>query len=141
MKTTQQPLGQRGFTLVELLIAITLLSVGLFALAQMQTIAMKGGTVAHKVTVAMSLAQEAMEDIMSWDPNSQPNLTTSVATPVVYANNVQVAGAGTFNITYTTTTSTPAIGITQIVVTVTDSGTATGSGIHPVVITGFKKVV
>lgn len=133
MKPTQQPLGQQGFSLVELLVAITILSVGLFALAQMQTIAMKSGTVAQKITAATSLGQEAMEDILSWDPSNPALNTTAVS--VVYANNVQVTGAGSFNITYATTINTPAIGTTQIVVRVV------GNDVQPVVITGYKRVV
>jgi hypothetical protein len=53
----------------------------------------------------------------------------------VYANNVQVTGAGSFNITYATTINTPAIGTTQIVVRVV------GNDVQPVVITGYKRVV
>lgn len=133
MKMTPQPLGQSGFSLVELLVAITILAIGLFALAEMQTVAMKSGTIAQKITVATSLAQEAMEDIMSRDP-ADPSLNTSAAN-ISYANNVSIAGAGTFNVTYTVTIATPATGTTQIVVTVA------GSGIQPVTITGYKKVV
>ena len=133
MKMRQNPRGQQGFSLVELLVAMTILSVGLFALAQMQTVAAKNSAIAHKISASTFLCQEALEDIMSWSPDNA-SLNADAAN-VVYANNVQVAGGGAFNITYSTTRNTPAIGTTRVVVTVT------GSGVQPLTMTGYKKVV
>ena len=51
----------QGFTLVEVLIALTILAVGLLALALLQTTAIKGNSLASKSTVATQLAQDQME--------------------------------------------------------------------------------
>lgn len=134
MTMTQKSKGQQGFTLVELLVAITLLTVGLLAVAAMQTVALNRGAISYKISTATYLAREAMDDIMSYDI-STPSLNAS--TNATYANNVPVQGGGTFNITYQTTVNTPALNITQIVVTVKDIN----NGIQPVIITSYKKVV
>ncbi len=139
---TPLPKNQKGFTLVELLVALTLLTIGLLAVAGMQTVALNKGGISYKISSATYLARQAMDDIMSWDVNNA-NLNTSVAN-VVYANNVSVQGGGTFNISYTTTANpiippatTNAVGLTMIVVTVRD----VNNGIQPVTLTSYKKVV
>lgn len=141
------PVDQRGFTMVELLVAITLMAIGLFAVAGMQVFAMNSNTIAHRLTVASSLAQQVFEDIMLWDPASaqgecfvNSNTYTYCADPV---NNpgvttITVPGAGTFTPTYVTTVGTGANGVpsglTKVVVTVTGAG-------RTVTITGFKRRV
>ena len=54
---------QRGMTLLEVLIAITILSVGLLALARMQAQAVKGNLSGRQLTEATILAQDKVEDI------------------------------------------------------------------------------
>ena len=135
----QQKTNEGGFSLIELLVAITILSVGLFALAEMQTIALKKTSISHNISVATSLAQEVMDDVLAYDP-SNPKLNSSqtfnyIFDPTTNATSIQVAGAGSLSATVTTTINTPAIGTTWIVVTVT------GSGIQPVTLAGFKRVV
>ena len=131
--------NDKGFSLVELLMAITLLAIGLFAVAGMQTVAMNANTIANKISVSSSIAQEVMEDIISW-PQDSPSLNTTAAN-IVYdldkgsaATTITVTGAGTFSATYSTTTSTPISGMTQIAVRVTCSG------IQPVIITSYKRL-
>lgn len=133
--------NDKGFTLVELLMAVSLLAIGLFAVAGMQTVAMNANAIANKLSVSTSIAQEVMEDIMSW-PQDSPALNTS-ASSVVYdldrataATTIAVTGAGTFSATYTTTTNTPITDVTQIDVTVT----CTTGGIQPVTIRSYKRL-
>jgi type IV pilus assembly protein PilV len=135
----QQMTNQHGFSLIELLVAITILSVALMALAEMQHIAMQKTSISHKISVASSLAQEVMDDVLAYDI-SDPRLNTSqtfnyVFNPNTNATSVSVAGAGTLTATVTTTTNTPSVGTTWIIVTVT------GNGIQPVTISGYKRVV
>lgn len=54
---------QRGMTLLEVLIAITILSVGLLALVRMQTQAVKTNFSGRQLTEATILAQDKVEDI------------------------------------------------------------------------------
>ena len=139
MKMTQQSMGQQGFSLVELIVALSILAVALFALAGMQSIATKKTAISHKISSATSIAQEVMEDLMARDP-ADASLNSSGAytydlDPNTPATTITVQGAGTFSATYTTAINTPASGTTWIVVTVT------GSGIQPVALSGYKRVV
>ncbi len=52
---------QDGFSLVEVLVALTILAVGLLALALLQTTAIKGNALASKSTIATQLAQDRLE--------------------------------------------------------------------------------
>jgi type IV pilus assembly protein PilV len=135
--------GCRGFTLTELLIAITVLSVGLLAVASMQGVAITNGSASHRMMVATELAKEAMEDIMAWEPGDA-RLNASAA-DASYAANVSITGGGTFNITYTTTVNTPLTGTTRVDVSVSENLVhRPGSGIRPintVRISGFRKVL
>lgn len=70
---------QRGFSLVEVLIAMTILAVGLLAVASMQTTAMTANTTSRDGTVAVQMAEEMVERFRV-NAGSFPeryNLTTS----------------------------------------------------------------
>lgn len=54
-----------GFSLVEVLIAITLLAIGLLAVAGMQTTAISGNSFSQTGTVAVHLAEEMVDRIRS----------------------------------------------------------------------------
>jgi len=52
-----------GFTLLEVLVAIVILSVGLLGMASLTVGIIKGNSFSNKVTTATTLAQEKMEDV------------------------------------------------------------------------------
>ena len=52
---------EEGFSLIEVLVALTILSVGLLGLAMFQVTAIKGNAIASKWTVATELAQDRLE--------------------------------------------------------------------------------
>jgi type IV pilus assembly protein PilV len=56
-------INNKGFTLIEILIAICILGFGLLATAQMQAMAIKGNSFANKTTTASILAQDKMEEL------------------------------------------------------------------------------
>jgi len=63
----KQDTNQQGFTLIEILIAITIFSIGILAVATMQVSAIKGNSFANGLTEAVTLAQDKMEELMSLD--------------------------------------------------------------------------
>ncbi|MFH7326196.1 prepilin-type N-terminal cleavage/methylation domain-containing protein [Desulfurivibrio sp. C05AmB] len=56
---------QQGFTLIEVMIAITLLAVGILAAASMQITALGGNHLAIRTTTASTLAGATIEELMS----------------------------------------------------------------------------
>ncbi|MBW2710067.1 MAG: prepilin-type N-terminal cleavage/methylation domain-containing protein [Deltaproteobacteria bacterium] len=63
-KTEQSPKkNQGGFTLIEVLIAIVILSVGLLGMASLNVGIIKGNKLSGDLTTATTLAQDKMEDI------------------------------------------------------------------------------
>ncbi len=56
---------QSGFTLVEILVGITILTIGLLGVAKMQMSAIQGNFMSGSTSVALALAQEKMEELMT----------------------------------------------------------------------------
>jgi len=56
---------QSGFTLVEVLVGITILTIGLLGVAKMQISAIQGNFLSSSTSVALALAQEKMENLMT----------------------------------------------------------------------------
>lgn len=56
-------LRQTGVGMIEVLVLVLLMSVGMFALAKIQGMIMKDGGTAHNRAIAMSLAQEKLDDL------------------------------------------------------------------------------
>jgi type IV pilus assembly protein PilV len=63
----KQSTNQQGFTLIEILIAITIFSIGILAVATMQVSSIKGNSSANGLSEAVTLAQDKMEELMSLD--------------------------------------------------------------------------
>ena len=59
--------GQSGFTLLEVLVGICILSIGLLGVAKMQVTAIKGNYFSGHTTSALMLAEQKMEDILGSD--------------------------------------------------------------------------
>ena len=55
---------ESGFTLIEILIAITILTVGLLGVASMQVSAIRGNDFSGSVTTGLCLAEDRMEELM-----------------------------------------------------------------------------
>jgi prepilin-type N-terminal cleavage/methylation domain-containing protein len=77
-----------GFTLLELLVAIGVLTVGLLAVATMQSTAIQGNLLGYRYTEAANLAQDRMEYLLTlpydnslWDNG---NHTDPLTTPANY---------------------------------------------------------
>jgi type IV pilus modification protein PilV len=59
-----------GFTLIEVLVAIVILTFGLLAVGSMQISAIRGNFMGGNTSIALSLASEKMEQLLNADYNS-----------------------------------------------------------------------
>ena len=74
---------QQGFTLIEVLIAITMLAVGILAAASMQISALGGNHLAMRITTASSLAGSTIEGMMRLEYDD-PALVATLTAPADY---------------------------------------------------------
>ncbi|AJF06029.1 type IV pilus modification PilV family protein [Geoalkalibacter subterraneus] len=125
-----------GFTLLELLIAVTIFAVGLLTVAGMQVTAMQAGTTAQTQTVATALAQGVFEELMSRDPGDA--LFNDVADEEEYAIDQdildQLKGGDNYQAIYSITPDTPASGLARVDVRVTGNN-------RTVRLSGFKRTL
>lgn len=93
-----------GFTLLEVLIAICILSVALLGIATLQVTAMRTNTSNNTLTVASGLANGVIESIVAMDgddPFFQTELPVNPSDPwPVWDPLVSVDGGGDYTITY-----------------------------------------
>lgn len=68
---------QRGFTLIEVIIAIFLLTVALLGLAAVTTTVIKSNTLGQTVTTATTLARDKMEELKGVNYDVLPPLTAT----------------------------------------------------------------
>jgi len=71
--------NDKGFTLIEVLISVFLLSLGLLAVAAMQTTAMTGSSSSNNTTLSTQLAEE-MVDRIRVNGGDTPNIYNSLNT-------------------------------------------------------------
>jgi type IV pilus assembly protein PilV len=118
---TQQRLlhDQTGFTLIEVLIAMALLSFGLLSVASMQVVAIRVNTSSQRLTLATTLVQDKVEELM--------------ALPFTHADLVDTTPVETFQ-SYTTTNSPPGYTLTWQV-----DVNAAGDGKTVIVTAGWMK--
>jgi type IV pilus assembly protein PilV len=71
---------ERGFTLLEVLIAISIFSVGVLAVAAMQGTATRGNRLGNELTQATVLAQQQIEVLKSADTSHPATLASGLPT-------------------------------------------------------------
>jgi type IV pilus assembly protein PilV len=105
---------EEGFTLIEIMITLVILSIGLVALAGLQVSAIKGNAFSKRMTTAVSIANQKIEQfkdtsyanilsesstqITTTHPN-QPSMTFT--RQVTVTNNSPLANTKTVNVTVT----------------------------------------
>lgn len=100
-------LEQKGFSLVELLIAITIFAVGLLSVAGMQVTALRGNSTANTITVNAAIASGIMEKLLSL-PLSHPLVSGSISEAVWdfdpstlgTQDTITISGGGTYSAIY-----------------------------------------
>jgi len=103
----------RGFTLVEILVAIVTLSIGLLAMAGLTTGVMRGNAFSNRMTTAIMLAQGKMEDIRRLGYSGTP--TADKTTTEDYGS---IANHAPYKRTTFTDVGSPAPGMKRVTVTV-----------------------
>jgi len=96
---------ESGFTLLELIIAISILTVGLLAVASMQMAAITGNAKAFALTEATTLAQDSLEELMAGADDNQTSGPTSCTTARGYTVTsvvTPISGVSAFLLTVTT---------------------------------------
>ena len=142
--------SESGFSLIELLIAMSILAVGLLATVTMQATALQRDGFAQRTTEAAALARGAMDDLMS-RPGGDVFFQTVVAAPgIVFdldpntAATTQIIQGATYSATVVVTPNASiSVGgaapvsvpnLTQVILTVTGGGRAA-------TVTEFKRAV
>ncbi len=58
---------QKGFTMIEVMIALVILTVGFLGIASLQLNAIKGNNLSDNITSALTLAEDKMEELLGLD--------------------------------------------------------------------------
>ena len=112
-----------GFTLIEVLIAISILAVGLLGVAAMQTSAIQVNSAAGRMTTRMNWAQDKMEELKAL-PFSDPWLEAAGNPSGVDSagNTHQETTSDGYTVSWNVTDDSPVPNTKRIVVTVTGKG-------------------
>ena len=100
---------EAGFTLIEIMIALVVLSVGLIALAGLQISAIRGNSFSKRMTTAVSIANDRIEQIKNTpyaniqsEPSTQVTASNlNFARQVTVTNNNPLPNTKTINVTVT----------------------------------------
>jgi type IV pilus assembly protein PilV len=113
---------EAGFTLIEVLIALTIFAVGLLAVAAMQTSAVKMNSSAGKLTDLSTWGMDKIEELLAM-PYSDPWLETAGNPPGNdSAGNTHQEALGDYTISWTVIDDNPVANTKNITVTVTGRG-------------------
>ncbi|MGB6012955.1 MAG: prepilin-type N-terminal cleavage/methylation domain-containing protein [Desulfobacterales bacterium] len=112
-----------GFTIIEVVIAISILAVGLLGVAAMQTSAIQVNSAAGLMTTRMNWAQDKMEELKA-QPFSDPWLEAAGNPPGVDSagNTHEQTTSDGYTVRWDIADNTPVPNTKRIVVTVTGKG-------------------
>ncbi len=88
--------GELGFTLVEVLVALTILVIGLLGVALMQVVSIQGNTFSREMAVATGLGQDMLEKLktLQWTELTVDDALTAGNHPVTADINRDLDGDG-----------------------------------------------
>lgn len=133
--------SEAGFSLVELLIAVAIMAVGLLGLAELQITAMKTNTKSEGILSSTSLAQMAIEDVMS-RAGGDPLFDAAVTDAVWPGSPFTVAGGGTYDVLYDVVTNYQGVNslcLVRVRVVHASSSQLSIFGVRPVTMTTLKR--
>lgn len=139
---------RKGFTLAELLVALTIFAIGLLAIAGMQVTAMQTNSRSNTLTSATALAEGVLEEILSWNPTN-PILQSDSGGFLEWdfdpgsagiQNTDAIHGAGTYRARYSVDADYENVqNVTMITVEV--DGEDPGNENRVITLVGFKKAI
>jgi type IV pilus assembly protein PilV len=102
---------QEGWTLIEILIAIVVLTVGLLAVGTMQISAIRGNFMGGNTSIALSLASQKMEDLFNQPYREDGDLAPGVHPPEPqHVSDTGETGTGFYRRSWTITDSSSLTG-------------------------------
>lgn len=122
--------SQNGFTLLEVLIALTIFSVGLLAIAGLQISAIGHNTNSNLRTSTTALAQGVMEQVLSYDSGNRLLRAAATRPFIIDPNNLdgddnpatlRLPGGGSFTANWVVTVDDPVPLMSRITVNVQEA--------------------
>lgn len=86
MQNTLKLHSDKGFLMIEVILAIAIIAIGLFAVMSLATAVIKGNTQNKKVTTAITLAQDKMEYFKGIEYNNISGTSTFYTEALVQKN-------------------------------------------------------
>ena len=83
---------QRGMTLIEVLVALSILAIAILALAPLFTMSVRTNASAHQLTNANTLAREKLEELSGY-PRNDPRLTIADGSNAAGPTGTTISGA------------------------------------------------
>jgi type IV pilus assembly protein PilV len=108
--------NQNGFTLLEILVALTIFAVGMLGIAGVQIQSLRYNSGSDDRTRTAAAAQDVLEQILSWE-DSNPVFNVDTTAPV------SIAAQADFTATYTIDSAAPVNGVATVTVNVTRNAT------------------
>lgn len=140
--------NEKGFTLAELLVALTIFAIGLLAIAGMQVTAMQTNSRSNTLSSATALAEGVLEELLSWDP-ANPILQSDSGGFLEWdfdpdsagiQNTDTIDGAGTYRARYSVDADYENV-LNVTMITVEVDGEDPGNENRVITLVGFKKAI
>jgi type IV pilus assembly protein PilV len=116
--------NNEGFTLIEVLIAISIFAFGLLSVAAMQISAIQVNSTAGQITTRSTWAQDKLEELMAL-PYTDPLLVDNNSAVEVMTNHTDTSPPTGYTITWSVDNNNPVSSTKLITVTVTGKGKST----------------